>query len=162
MCINENIFKFNELGLLPPGCHEVTLMDIKTFFVDNFPESKTRQSRFDCFIKFYNDLLKNVKSCIRLLIDGSFVENKVNPYDVDFVIVIDSKRLTEDEDNYLKYMMEKKQSYRNEYDYFKNQYECGLISIDKLYELKLFHFGCDFLTFCWIINYEREAIIKFF
>ena len=22
MCINENIFKFNELGLLPPGCHE--------------------------------------------------------------------------------------------------------------------------------------------
>ncbi|CDF28604.1 unknown [Methanobrevibacter smithii CAG:186] len=35
MCINENIFKFNELGLLPPGCHEVTLMDIKTFFVDN-------------------------------------------------------------------------------------------------------------------------------
>lgn len=37
MCINENIFKFNELGLLPPGCHEITLMDIKTFFVDNFP-----------------------------------------------------------------------------------------------------------------------------
>lgn len=61
MCINENIFKFNELGLLPPGCHEVTLIDIKTFFVDNFPESKTRQSRFDCFIIFYKDLLKNVK-----------------------------------------------------------------------------------------------------
>lgn len=144
MCINENIFKFNELGLLPPGCHEVTLMDIKTFFVDNFPESKTRQSRFDCFIKFYNDLLKNVKSCIRLLIDGSFVENKVDPYDIDFIIVIDSKELTIEENNYLDNLIEKKNKYRQEYDHFNYLHENDIISKDKLYELDLFRFGCDF------------------
>lgn len=43
-------------------------------------------------MRFYKDLLKNVKSCIRLLIDGSFVENKVNPNDIDFVIIIDSTK----------------------------------------------------------------------
>ena len=65
MCVEKNVFEFNESGLLPQGCHEITLEEIKKYFVDNFPESTTRQSRFDCFMRFYKDLLKNVKSCIR-------------------------------------------------------------------------------------------------
>lgn len=57
-------------------CYEVTLEEIKEKLVDNFPDSNTRQFRFECFMAFYNDLLSNVKSCVRLLIDGSFVTNK--------------------------------------------------------------------------------------
>lgn len=128
MCVEKNVFEFNESGLLPQGCHEITLEEIKKYFVDNFPESTTRQSRFDCFMRFYKDLLKNVKSCIRLLIDGSFVENKVDPYDIDFIIVIDSKELTIEENNYLDNLIEKKNKYREEYDYYNYLHENDIIS----------------------------------
>lgn len=82
----KGILEFQDNGYLPHKCYEVTLDEIKEKLVDNFPDSKTRQSRFDCFLTFYKELLTNVKSCIRLLIDGSFVENKNNPNDVDFVM----------------------------------------------------------------------------
>lgn len=37
MCVEKNVFEFNESGLLPQGCHEITLEEIKKYFVDNFP-----------------------------------------------------------------------------------------------------------------------------
>ena len=53
---------FDENGNLPLKCYEVTLDEIKEKFVDAFPNSKTRKSRFKCFLDFVKDLRKNVKS----------------------------------------------------------------------------------------------------
>ena len=140
----KGIPKFNELGNLPHKCYEVTLEDIKEKLVDDFPNSKTRVSRFECFLRFYNELVTNVKSCSRLLINGSFVRNIDDPYDIDFVIVIDSKKLTNEEHIYLNQIINIKNKFRAEYDYYKELYEQDLISKESLYQLDLFKFGCEF------------------
>lgn len=140
----KGIPEFNELGNLPHKCYEVTLEDIKEKLVDNFPNSKTRISRFECFLRFYNELVTNVKSCTRLLINGSFVRNIDDPYDIDFVIVIDSKKLTIEEHVYLNQINHIKNQFRAEYDHYKELYEQDLISKESLYQLDLFKFGCDF------------------
>ena len=57
---------------------------------------------------------------------------------------IDSKELTIEENNYLDNLIEKKNKYRREYDHFNYLHENDIISKDKLYELDLFRFGCDF------------------
>ena len=93
------------------------------------------QSRFQCFLRFINELTNNVKSCIRLLINGSFTTKKINPYDLDFIIVIDSKKLTRSEDNYLNSLISFKNQLRAEYDNYKEMYQNGLISKKKLYTL---------------------------
>ena len=41
-------------------------------------------------------------------------------------------------------LIEKKNKYRQEYDHFNYLHENDIISKDKLYELDLFRFGCDF------------------
>ena len=140
----KNMPEFNELGNLPHKCYEVTLDEIKEKLVDRFPNSKTRVSRFECFLRFYNNLIRNVKSCTRLLINGSFVRNIDDPYDIDFVIVIDSKKLTNEEHMYLNQIINIKNRFRAEYDYYKELYEQGLIPKESLYQLDLFNFGCDF------------------
>lgn len=140
----KGIPEFNKLGNLPHKCYEVTLDEIKEKLVDNFPNSKTRVSRFECFLRFYNNLTENVKSCTRLLINGSFVRNIDDPYDIDLVIVIDSKKLTNEEHAYLNQIRDIKNRFRREYDYYKVLYEQGLISKEALYQLDLFNFGCDF------------------
>lgn len=122
----------------------MTLDDIKEHLVDNFPYSTTRSSRFQCFLRFINELTTNVKSCTRLLINGSFVTKKVNPYDVDFIIVIDSTKLTRIEDNYLNSLISIKNQLRAEYDNYKEMYQNGLIPKERLYRLGLFNYGCDF------------------
>lgn len=135
---------FDSRGNLPPKCWEVTLDDIKENLVDNFPYSTTRLSRFQCLSRFKNELTTNVKSCTRLLINGSFVTKKVNPYDVDFIIVIDSTKLTRREDNYLNSLISIKNQLRAEYDNYKEMYLNGLIPKERLYRLGLFNYGCDF------------------
>lgn len=144
MALDENVLEFNEKGLLPPGCHEITLHEIKSIFVDGFSDSQTRQSRYECFLKMYKELLFNVKSCISLLIDGSFVTNKLNPYDIDLVIVVDYSKLTEYEAFYLNNIYEYKKKLRIEYDNIKDEVDQGKISYSKLYDLELYRLGCDF------------------
>ena len=122
----------------------MTLDDIKEHLVDNFPYSTTRSSRFQCFLRFINELTTNVKSCTKLLINGSFVTKKVDPYDVDFIIVIDSTKLTRIEDNYLNSLISIKNQLRAEYDNYKEMYQNGLIPKERLYRLGLFNYGCDF------------------
>ncbi|MCQ2737437.1 MAG: hypothetical protein MJ224_02395 [archaeon] len=155
MALDENVLKFNEKGLLPPGCHEITLPEIKSIFVDGFPDSRTRQSRYECFLKMYKELLFNVKSCIRILIDGSFVTDKLNPYDVDFSIVIDSSRLSDEEYNYLNDIFNHKTILRREYDSFKNQVMQNKIDYNELYNLELYNYGCDFFPLYKLENNHK-------
>ena len=151
----KGIPEFQENGYLPHKCYEVTLDDIKEKLVDNFPDSKTRQSRFDCFMEFYEELLKNVKSCIRILINGSFVSNEINPYDVDFVIILDGNSLTEDESNYLIEKVIYKKELRKEYDNLKERVKKGEIDYPSLYELGLYEYGCDFFP---VLKYYPNQI----
>lgn len=130
---------FDENGNLPCKCYEVSLTEFKEHFVDKFPDSKTRQSRFECFIRFYKELLLNVKSCIRILIDGSFVENKPNPNDIDFVIVIDSKKYDDFEKHYIENEFQFKNVLREEFKILKKQGNFELIK-----NCDFFKYGCDF------------------
>lgn len=111
----KGIPEFDENGNLPHKCYEVTLEEIKEKLVDNFPNSKTRQSRYEGFLKFYDELTKNVDSCIQILIDGSFVESQLNPFDIDLVIIIDSELVDEFEYNYLNNEFEYNEFLKQEY-----------------------------------------------
>lgn len=135
--------EFDEHGNLPYKCYEVTLDEIEEYFVTRFPKSKSRQTRFEGFLKFYNDLTKNVNSCIQILIDGSFVESKLNPFDIDLVIIIDSELIDEFEYNYLNNEFEYNESLKQEYFLLKKQINEGTEDSSKLYECDFYKFGCD-------------------
>ena len=135
---------FDKEGNLPRKCYEVTLKDIKKKLVDNFPNSKTRQSRFECFMKFYKELITNVKSCTHLLIDGSFVTNKQNPRDVDFTIIVDSSKLTKIEKEYLEQKLLEKNELKQEFLMFEEIVDKGMLNEDSLYNLRFYKMGCDF------------------
>lgn len=135
---------------MPHKCYEVTVKDIKEKLVDNFPDSKTRQSRFECFMTFYKELLKNVKSCIRILIDGSFVENNPNPNDIDLVIVIDSTKYNDYERFYIDNEFVFKNVLRDEFKPLKEQE-----NFDLIYESDFFKYGCDFFP---LIKEEKDSM----
>lgn len=139
----KGIPEFNEEGCLPHKCYEVTLDEIKEKLVDNFPNSKTRQSRYEGFLKFYGELTKNVDSCIQILIDGSFVESKLNPFDIDLVIIIDSELVDEFEYNYLNNEFKYNEFLKQEYFLLKKQINDGLIDSSELYKCEFYKFGCD-------------------
>ena len=68
MIESENIVpNFDENGNLPLKCYEVTLDEIKEKFVDAFPNSKTRKSRFECFLDFIEDLQKMLNHALDCL-----------------------------------------------------------------------------------------------
>ena len=151
--IDKGIPNFDENGNLPHKCYEVTLDEIKEKLVDNFPNSKTRASRFECFLKFYKELTRNVKSCTVFLIDGSFVTNKQNPRDVDFTITIDSLRLTENEVKYLNKKLREKTRMRKEFLNFEKIVKQGMIKEESLYNLRFYKMGCDFF---YITKYPKN------
>ncbi len=69
--------KFNSKGLLPPGIHVVTLEQLET----NFTWSNHRKKLFKKFKGAYKNLTRaNVK---KIWIDGSYVESKEHPNDID-------------------------------------------------------------------------------
>ena len=140
---------FQENGYLPHKCYEVTLEEIKEKLVDNFPDSKTRQSRFECFMRFYKELLENVKSCIRILIDGSFVENNPNPNDIDLVIVIDSTKYNDYERFYIDNEFVFKNVLRDEFKPLKEQE-----NFDLIYESDFYKYGCDFFP---LVKEEKDS-----
>lgn len=139
----KGIPEFQDNGYLPHKCYEVTLEEIKEKLVDNFPNSKTRDSRFECFLDFYEDLLNNVKSCVKILIDGSFVEKRTHPNDIDLVIIIDSELLNEFEYNYLNNECVYNETIKEDYLYIKYSVDNGEIDQSELYKTDFYKFGCD-------------------
>lgn len=139
----KGIPEFDEQGNLPRKCYEVTLEEIEEYFVNKFPLSKSRKSRFECFLNFYRELTKNVKSCIRIIIDGSFVENKLHPFDIDLVVVVDYERADDYEINYLITECEYNEIIKKEYLMLKNQVGKGNKNFSSLLQLEFYQFGCD-------------------
>lgn len=68
---------FDSLGFLSPySCIEIDLKVFRTNFVDDFPESDTRQLLFENYLR-YNEDLQQVLDCYYFqYVNGSFVTKK--------------------------------------------------------------------------------------
>jgi hypothetical protein len=85
-------FQFNEIGFLPFG-DPITLSigEFREIFVDNFPNSVTRKRLFDNWMDYIFDFQHEVFPFFEQWIDGSFISEKLNPVDLDFVTLFDGR-----------------------------------------------------------------------
>lgn len=72
-------------SLVCPGSHPMSLADIKTLCVDQFPLSTTRVSIFAGLESLIAILIQNGITA-EIWVDGSFLTKKTDPDDVDIVI----------------------------------------------------------------------------
>lgn len=87
------IVTFNELGYLPSGFHDKEPSEIKSVFVDNFPNSSSRKEIFEGYSKFCKTLVTlGIKNFVQWL-DGSFCTSKENPNDIDVVTFVNYDKL---------------------------------------------------------------------
>lgn len=91
-----NVIEFDKNGNIYP--YEVKSIDFEPFkhyFVHNFPLNSTRYSIIDQFQNYIIEYQKQVQKNLWLWIDGSFVTQKENPNDIDFVNLIGDDIYTE-------------------------------------------------------------------
>lgn len=77
--------QFNEDGYLPPGIHRATLEEIGVRFGQ---ESELRQAQMES-LRWLIDLAKRA-GVQRIVVNGSFVTDKLEPNDVDCVLLIEA------------------------------------------------------------------------
>jgi predicted nucleotidyltransferase len=73
-------------ALLEAGMHNMTILDLKSVFVEPFENIERRENlliRFEAFIT----RLKDVPIKMEVWIDGSFATKKEHPGDIDLVVV---------------------------------------------------------------------------
>lgn len=91
------MFEFDIQGnIIGNKIHEINITDFANQFVKNVDNSDTRNLIFDEFIKLVEDIKIIVNQNFYLLVDDSFVSKKVNPNDIDFVIIISFDLLEND------------------------------------------------------------------
>lgn len=79
-------------GYIKPGFHNLSIDQIETHLVRQFPTSKTRRTIFAGYLRLIELLLKhNIE--IEQWLDGSFCSNKVNPGDIDILSIINKDTL---------------------------------------------------------------------
>lgn len=80
---------FDEFGNYQAGIHPVSLEWIKDHLVDEVKESTTRNRNLMSFIDFFksNQMKQCAEAVTHVLVDGSFVTNKINPNDIDVLLV---------------------------------------------------------------------------
>ncbi|WP_028525393.1 DUF6932 family protein [Runella limosa] len=81
---------FDQYGHLFP--YEVVPTDFDTFetvFVKNFPSTSKRHQWFKNYVTYVDELKHLLGTGFTQWIDGSFVSQKFNPNDIDFVTFID-------------------------------------------------------------------------
>ena len=76
--------------VLPEGIHHITEDEFHDFFCVNFPASETRPDIDAGYTEFRQVLTAIIPS--RHWVDGSFVEDKINPNDVDVIVWVDSRQ----------------------------------------------------------------------
>ncbi|CAN5274793.1 hypothetical protein BH09BAC4_BH09BAC4_20610 [soil metagenome] len=82
---------FDNFGNLAP--YELIATDwevIASHFVDTFPQSITRQATYEALQTYLIELKAALGIPLIIWLDGSFVTEKQNPNDVDFVIFVDT------------------------------------------------------------------------
>lgn len=82
----------NDLGLLPAGVHDCTIGEVPLTFC----QSPARANVWDAFVRFI-DWVETMPGPVTVLVDGSFVTDKVMPSDVD--VIIDISNCTEVDQN---------------------------------------------------------------
>lgn len=78
--------------LLPPGLHPHDLDGLRRLCVDRFPESITRP-RIMQKLSDLVSLINRTSIPAKVWVDGSFLTEKLNPDDVDIVLVVDKLAL---------------------------------------------------------------------
>lgn len=78
----------NADGLLPPGRIRVTVDQVKVMFVDAFPDSATRPTLYQAWVR-HRQAVEAVVPIVAQWVNGSYVTSKVDPGDVDVVTLID-------------------------------------------------------------------------
>jgi len=82
--------KFDDKGhLMPYERITLNLEDFEEFFIKKFEPESSRMNIYESYKKFIFDFQKEITPNFIQWIDGSFVTNKVNPRDIDFVTLID-------------------------------------------------------------------------
>jgi len=122
--------KFTKDGYLNPGRHKSNIIEIKEFFVDNFPKSKSRGSRFQGFVKYSHKICNRINCTRREIIAGSFVSDKDDPHDIDFLIVLNKMDLTREEKKYIKNEIEIKKQEKRMRDAMIEQVDAGYVDIN--------------------------------
>jgi hypothetical protein len=95
---------FDANGYITPS--EKITVDLETlqyYFVDNFPESKTRKGLFDNYLRYLDAFAKEITPNFTQWINGSFVTQKEDPNDIDMVTFIDLDIFTNKYDDLEKY-----------------------------------------------------------
>jgi len=82
--------KFDDKGhLVPYERIQLKNEEFKEFFINNFEPDSTRNKIYESYQKYLFNFQKEITSNFIQWIDGSFVTNKMNPNDIDFVTLID-------------------------------------------------------------------------
>lgn len=81
-------FKFDHQPLLAPGRHPMPLRQIEQLCVFRFPESVTRRDLFRKLDRFVAAFEAALIPC-DMLINGSFMTEKIEPSDVDVAVLLD-------------------------------------------------------------------------
>jgi len=85
---------FDKNGNLPPGCYKPPLSEFEERFVDNFPDSSSRPDIYEGYIDFSILICEEMPSAKKQVLNGSFTTDKIEPGDMDMLIVFDSELLT--------------------------------------------------------------------
>jgi hypothetical protein len=71
--------------LLQPGLQKMTIADLKALVLDGFPKSKSRKELWQNFSELVGNIAALGIKC-EIWVDGSFLTEKIDPSDVDFVV----------------------------------------------------------------------------
>jgi len=76
-------------NLQPYQCIEVTFEEFTSTFVTAFDKNSTRHPIFDQYRQYLKDFSEQISDNFTQWINGSFISNRRNPKDIDFVTIID-------------------------------------------------------------------------
>ena len=85
-------------NLVPQERIELTLDEFRATFVEAFEVDSTRHEIFENYLVFIQDFQKEISETFTHWINGSFVSNKPNPNDIDFVTLIEHEIYEEKRD----------------------------------------------------------------
>ena len=116
--------KLNESGLLDPGIHKPTLHEFREAFVENFPDSETREALYDGYLRFSQKCIDDL-FVKKHWIDGSYVTKKDNPEDIDIAMTVDASEVIQHVRNGKSF----DHGQVGYIDYLKKEYGCHVFAI---------------------------------
>ncbi len=82
---------FDGNGNLQAGFHDWTVEEARKRLVNTFPESRTRERIWSGYVRLCRELVVIIEECEHWL-NGSFVTAKVDPGDLDLLVVVDKEK----------------------------------------------------------------------